>query len=123
MVTFQEIWNVFSTGKGTVHGLDAISLSAVFRIAEMELRGDARGVQSMREGFLEHEPRTIGQPISSDLLDELVQEIKNHTRFDGTVVLNADGRRRYENLPNVGFMITDHGFKTVVLSRDGIQPA
>src|SRR3989344_7746062 len=122
MIAFQEIWNVFSTGKGTVHGLDAISLSVVFRIAEMELRDDPRA-QSMREGFLEHEPRVIGQPIGSDLLDELVREIKNHTRFDGTVVLNADDRRRYENLPDVGFMITDRGFKTVVLSHDGIQRA
>ena len=120
MTAFQEIWNVFSTGKGAVQGLDAISLSAVFRIAEMELRNDFRA-KSMREGFLEHEPRTIGQLISSDLLDELVQEIKNHTRFNGTVVLNADGRRRYENLADVGFMITDRGFKTVILSRDGIQ--
>jgi hypothetical protein len=123
MTTFQEIWNVFSTGKGTVHGLDAISLSAVFRIAETELRGDAREAQSMREGFLEHEPRTIGHPISSDLLDGLVQEIKNQTRFNGTVVLNADGQRRYENLADVGFMITNHGFKTVVLSSNGIQMA
>lgn len=116
MATFQEIWTVFSTGRGTVHGLDAISLSAVFRIAEMEISGDQRGAQSMRKGFLEHEPRVLNHPIDPVQLDELIQEIKRHTQFEGTVVYNNDGRRRYENLADVGFMITDHGFQTVVLS-------
>lgn len=115
MVTFQEIWTVFSTGKGAIHGLDTISLSAVFRIAEMELRGDPRA-QSMREEFFEHEPHVLGHPIDPVQLDELIQAIKRNTRFDGTVVYNTDGRRRYENLPDVGFIITEAGFQTVILS-------
>ena len=115
MITFQQIWSVFSTGKGTIHGLDAISLSAIFRIAEMELRGNTFSARSMRNGFLQHEPRVIGEPISSDLLDELVQQIKNHTIL-GTVIYNTDGRRHYQNLTDVGFMIIDRGFKTFVLS-------
>ncbi|PIZ69254.1 MAG: hypothetical protein COY11_04720 [Candidatus Portnoybacteria bacterium CG_4_10_14_0_2_um_filter_44_20] len=115
MVTFQEIWQVFSTGKGDIFGLDAISLSAVFRIAELEVRGDRRNAKSMRRGLLEHEPRVIGRPISPELLDELVEAIKQNTRSDGTTIFNADGRRRYENLPDIGFIITDKGFQTVVL--------
>lgn len=116
MITFQEIWTVFSTGKSTVQGLDAISLSAVFRIAEMELRGDPSGARSMREGFLKHEPRVLGHSIDPTQLDELIHEIKRHTRFDGTVVHNTDGQHRYESLVDVGFTITDRGFQTVVLS-------
>ena len=116
MVTFQEIWQVFSTGKGDIFGLDAISLSAVFRIAELEVRGDRRNAKSMRRGLLKHEPRVIGRPISPELLDELVEAIKQNTRSDGTTVFNADGRRRYENLPDIGFIITDKGFRTVVIS-------
>jgi hypothetical protein len=119
--TFKEIWQVFSTGKGRIYGLDAISLSAVFRIAEMELHGDISSAQSMREGFLEHEPLLIGQPITPEQLDELVQEIKKNTIFDGTVVCNPDGQPRYQNLPDVGSMITKKGFQTVVLTKDGVK--
>lgn len=122
MATFQEIWTVFSIGRGTVHGLDAISLSAVFRIAEMELRSDSRA-HSIREGLLEHEPRVIGHPIDSTQLDEMIHEIKLHTKFKGPAVYNADGRRRYENLADVGFIITDRGFQTVVLTHNGFELA
>ncbi len=123
MFTFQEVWQVFSTGKGALNGLDAISLSAVFRIAEKELRGETSSALSMRDGFLKHESRVIGREISQAELDQLVQEIKEHTRFEGTIVYNSDGARRYENLPDVGFTITDRGFQTVVLTPDGLVPA
>ena len=115
MVTFQEIWQVFSPGHGDINGLDAISLSAVFRIAEMEF-SDYPNAVFMRKDLLEHESRVIGQPISTELLDELVEVIKQNTRFVGSAVFNADGRRRYENLPVVGFMITNKGFRTFALS-------
>ena len=119
--TFAEIWSVFSTGRGRIIGLDAISLSVVFRIAEKQLRGETASAQSMRNGLLEHEPRVIGQPIISEQLDVLIEEIKKNTRFDGTMVFNADGRRRYENLANVGFMISDNGFQTIVMTQSGVE--
>jgi hypothetical protein len=122
-ITFKEIWQVFSTGKGRICGLDAISLSAVFRIAEKELRGEISSAQSMRKGFLEHEPRVIGQPVTPEQLDELIQEIKKNTTFNGTVACNADGQPRYQNLPDVGCMITKRGFQIVILTKDGVERA
>ena len=112
--TFKEIWQVFSTKKGRICDLDAISLLAVFRIAEMEIRNDPRG-QAMYRDFLKHES------IISEQLDDLVQEIKKNTTFDGTVVCNADGQPRYQNLPDVGFIITERNFQTVILTEDGVE--
>ena len=112
--TFKEIWQVFSTTKGRICGLDTISLSVIFRIAEMEIRNDPRS-QAMYRNFLKHES------ITSKQLDDLVQEIKKNTTFDGTVVCNADGQPRYQNLPDVGFIITEEDFQTVILTEDGVE--
>ncbi|MBI3633319.1 MAG: hypothetical protein HY226_03450 [Candidatus Vogelbacteria bacterium] len=116
MINFKEIWKVFSTGHGTVLGIDAISLSAIFRIAEHELRGNFQEATDMLHGFLTHEPVVLRYEVTPKELDELIQEIERNTRFEGTVVYNADGRRRYEDLPVVGFMLTANGFQTVTLS-------
>lgn len=118
MIKFKEIWKVFSTGHGDIEGLDAISLSEVFRIAEMELMGGFN-TDSMRKSFLKYEPGAINRTIRPKLLDKLIKVIKRNTRFDGadrTIVYNADGQRRYENLPDIGFMITNKGPQTVALS-------
>ncbi len=112
--TFKEIWQVFSTTKGRICGLDTISLSVIFRIAEMEIRNDPRS-RAMYRNFLKHES------ITSKQLDDLVQEIKKNTTFDGTVVCNADGQPRYQNLPDVGFIITEEDFQTVILTEDGVE--
>ncbi|MEK7153955.1 MAG: hypothetical protein AAB792_00145 [Patescibacteria group bacterium] len=116
-VKFNEIWTVFSTGRGQICGLDTISLSVVFRIAEMQLRGDKRGARLMCANFLRDQDITLEQLYS------LVQEIEKNTKFNGTIVLNADGSRRYENLADVGFMITKRSFETVVITSSGVESA
>ena len=115
MPNFQEIWDVFATGHGTIHGIDAISLSAIFRIAELELGGNSVGSADMLHGFKTHESCFLRGEVTSSQLDELINEIKRNTQFEGTMVFNADGRRRYDGLADVGFMVTPSGFKTVVL--------
>ena len=112
--TFKEIWQVFSSGKGRIYNLDAISLSVVFRIAEMKIRNDPRG-QAMYRNFLKQEP------ITSEQLDDLVQKIKENTTFKGTAVYNADGELRYQNLSDVGFTIAERDFQTVILTKDGVK--
>ncbi len=115
-MNFQDIWQIFSTGKGKIYGVDAISLSAIFRIAEQELKGEFFQAQSARREFLKYEPQVMDCYFTATQLDELVEEIKCNTIFNQSIVYNSDGRRRYENLTDVGFMMTEDGFKTVILS-------
>lgn len=116
-LSFKEIWAVFSTGKGRIIGLDAIALSVPFRIAEKQLVGDNRGARLMFADFLKNEDISLGQ------LNDLVREIEANTKLAGTVVFNTDGSRRYENLADVGFMITASGFEIVVMTPSGVERA
>jgi hypothetical protein len=106
---FAEIWKVFSTGLSSVYGIDCIALSAVFRIAEMQLRNNNHAL-AMRQDFLQYEPE-----VSPEDLDHLIEVIKENTYFDGTVVYNTGGRRRYENLPDVAMVWTPAGRLSPVL--------
>ena len=96
MVTFEQLWTICSTGKGEIGGIDGISMPAVFRLAEMKLYGDDASAKRWREGFLEGESRVKGRPISPELLDEMVEIIKQNTQKVDGFICNAGGQRRYE---------------------------
>ncbi len=98
MITFDSIWSVFSTSRGIVCGLDAISLSAAFRIAEMELRSDARAT-GLRHSLFEDEPRACGRQLVQEELEEVILVIKENTEFRGMTVYNKNGSPRYDDLP------------------------
>lgn len=114
--TFKEIWKVFSTGHGRIYKLDAISLSMVFIIAEQEFCKDRRA-SPLKKDFLDNED------ISDSQLEHLISEVKKNTKIDGIFVFNSDGKRRYENLADVGLILTGKGPRTVVLTESGLEYA
>jgi len=94
-VGFKQILELTEGRKfGEYKGLDYLALTALMRVAEKQVGGDHDGAGNMKRYILEEED------VSEKVIDEIIEEIKQHTVLKGTFVYNKDPKtgklsRRY----------------------------